>query len=123
MMAIKRDGRIRDKYVESGGIVDDGIYQNWAVTYENGHWGLLEGGYPFNNTDWDSIKTVEAMMEEGHDISMTMPIGGYAWTAMGPKTGIVGPQCCNFQDWMAKIKKQFDPNTVSDPAGYSMPAK
>jgi hypothetical protein len=118
-LALKRDGRLRDKYLETGCIVDDDIYHNWGVVYEGGHWALLEGGYPFDPMDEETNKKQEEMGKEGGQIALEMPVGGQAWTAMGAAADMIGPHCGNFQKWRPKIKKAFDPNTASDPAAYS----
>ena len=34
---------------------------------------------------------------------------------------LLGPHTMNYHQWLAKIKKTFDPNVVSDPATYVRP--
>ena len=59
------------------------------------------------------------MGQEGREIAFKTPVGGLAWTAMGERAKELGPYCGNFHNWMRKIKKAFDPNTASDPSGYT----
>jgi glycolate oxidase len=117
-LALKLDGRIRDKYVEKGAIMNDGTYNNWGVTYEGAHFGLLEGGYQYNPLHEESIKGMMEMIEEGSEIALKTPVGGLAWTAIGARAKELGPHVGNPQNWMLRIKKAFDPNTASDPVGY-----
>jgi len=117
-LSLKIDGRLRDKYVETGDIMDDGIYNNWGVTYEGGHWALLEGGYQYDPIDKDSSEGMVEMQKDGTREALELPVGGQSWTAMGLRVKEVGPTCGNFQNWIYKIKNTFDPNTVSDPSSY-----
>jgi glycolate oxidase len=112
-LTLKLDGRLRDKYLEKGLITNDGIYHNWGVTYEGGHWALLEGGYPYNPLDDEAVRLMVQMNNEGDETALKLPVGGLAWTAAGPKIDVMGPMCGNFQNFMRKVKKAFDPNAVS----------
>ena len=117
-MALLKDGRLRDKYLEKGFVATDGIYHNWGVTYEGGHWALLEGGYPYDYFSDEATNLMVEMSKEGTETALEMPVGGLAWTAMGPMLDVMGPMCGNFQNYIRKIKKVFDPNTASYPVGY-----
>ena len=112
-MTLKLDGRLRDKYLEKGLVTNDGIYHNWGVTYEGGHWALLEGGYPYDTLSEEALKLMAQMASEGDEIALKLPVGGLAWTAAGPKVDVMGPMCGNFQNFMRKIKMVFDPNAAS----------
>jgi glycolate oxidase len=117
-LALKLDGRLRDKYIAKGSIMDDGTYNNWGVTYEGAHFALLEGGYQYDPIDKESCKGFVQMGQEGSEIAFKTPIGGLAWISMGEMMKVLGPACGNFPNWMRQIKKAFDPNTAADPIGY-----
>jgi len=46
--------------------------------------------------------------------SLGQPIGALPKQAVN----VYGPACFNYQDWMRKIKRAFDPNIASDPISY-----
>lgn len=49
--------------------------------------------------------------------SLGQPIGIFPSQAVN----VYGPTCGNYQVWMRRIKKAFDPNVASDPAFYIEP--
>jgi glycolate oxidase len=116
-MMLKMDVDHRNKYAQKGVIVDDGTLNSWGVAYEGTHFALSECGHQFNALDNDSIKGMMEMVMEGTEICVKTPIA-FSWTSMGPLTNMIGPLCCNHQNWMRKIKKTFDPGTISDPFFY-----
>lgn len=92
---------------------------------EDSHYGLVECGHPISSTDQASIKGMRQMMEEGHALAITTPIS-VSWRALGTgsygiSTAEIAPHCFNYDRWMRKIKKAFDPNTASDPSTYAFP--
>ena len=112
------DEKHRNKWVEKGIIVDDGTLNNWAITYEGSHFALFECGYQFSSIDSDSIKGYNEMMAEGFDLCYKTPFN-LSWAVFGEaEMPRIGPACNNHHLWMKKIKKAFDPNTVSDPSMY-----
>jgi hypothetical protein len=105
----------RDKYAAKGIIMDDGTLNNWAVPFESSHMGLFECGHQFSAIDENSISGMSDMVQEGLDICYKTPFSlGWAFFS----SSVIGPHCGNFQTWMQKIKKAFDPNIASDTANY-----
>ena len=110
----------RDKYAAKGTIMDDGTLNSWGVPMEGTHMALFECGAQFNSTNDESISGMEEMMKEGKEICLKTPFS-YSWAVRGTEElDKLGPLCFNYQNWMRKIKKAFDPNTASDPTGYIM---
>ena len=117
-LGLNLDGRQRDKYVEKGVIVNDGTYNSWGSTFEGAHLALVECGQLFSATDKESAEGMEEMRLEGLQISLKTPLG-LSWSVRGDEVSkVVGPACGNFQNWMRKIKKVFDPNTASETVCY-----
>jgi hypothetical protein len=112
------DEKHRNKWNAKGIICDDGTLNNWAITYEGSHFALFECGYQFSSIDEASIKGYNEMMAEGFNLCYQTPFN-LSWAVFGeadmPR---IGPACGNHHLWMKKIKKAFDPNTVSDPSMY-----
>jgi glycolate oxidase len=124
-VSLKIDDILRDKYAAKGLIMDDGTSNAWGAPMEDSHYGLVECGHPISSTDQASIKGMRQMMEEGHALAITTPIS-VSWRALGTgsygiSTAEIAPHCFNYDRWMRKIKKAFDPNTASDPSTYAFP--
>lgn len=119
-MGLALDEKHHDKWTTTGCILDDGDLNNWAVTYEGSHWSLFECGHQFSSIDMDSVNTYAKMSAEGIDMACKTPFA-FNWSFFPAE--MVGPMCCNFQDWMRKVKKTLDPNEASDPTNYISAAK
>ena len=82
---------------------------------------LFECGQQFSSIDMDSVRGRAEMEQEGWEICYNTPFS-FSWVGRGDEfLGRLGPECCNFHEWMRKIKRTFDPNTVSDPMNYVSP--
>jgi len=114
-MGLAMDEQHHDKWTGKGYIMDDGDINNWAVTYEGSHWSLFECGHLFSSIDMDSINGYAQVTAEGVEIARKTPFA-FNWSFFPAE--MVGPLCCNFQNWMRKIKKSFDPGAVSDSTNY-----
>jgi hypothetical protein len=124
-MGIKMDAGLREKYIKKGVIGDDGTYNSWGTAFEGSHMALFECGHFFDPLDEESTNGMAQMADEGVEICLKTPFnlcwGTFGGLAVGTKRISVGPLCYNFTDWMRKIKRVFDPNSVSDLAGYISP--
>jgi hypothetical protein len=73
----------------------------------------------YSPTEEDSWSAAADMMREGKQIQLETPLainGGAAGLEDAKK---IASLCHDFDDWMRKVKRTFDPNTVADPAGYT----
>jgi glycolate oxidase len=116
-LALKNDGHLRDKYAEKGVIMDDGTYNSWGVTFEGAHFGLFEGPHWGDPTDEKVFRGKLEMTNEGTELMLKTPVYP-SWAARHQLREVFGPVQGNFQNWMRKVKKKFDPNTASDPSTY-----
>jgi len=108
----------RDKYARMGVIMEDGTLNSWGVSFEGTHFALFECGQQYSAINMESIKGRQQMENEGFEICYKTPFS-FSWVARCEEfLKRIGPTCCNFHDWMRKIKKNFDPNCVSDPMNY-----
>jgi glycolate oxidase len=122
-VALTIDDIHRDKHAKKGLIVDDGTSNAWGASMEDTHFALAECGHPFSSTDEVSIQGMQEMLAEGNEIAIRTPIS-LSWRALGTgsygiTTATIGPLCYNYDKWMRKIKRAFDPNTASDPSTYA----
>jgi hypothetical protein len=114
-LGLALDEKHHDKWTKTGCIMDDGDINNWSVTYEGSHMSLFECGHQFSSIDMDSINTYNKMTEEGLELARTTPFA-FNWSFF--PADMMGPSCLNYQNWLRKVKKTFDPNAVSDPTQY-----
>jgi glycolate oxidase len=120
-IALNMADRLKDDGAAKGIIYDDGTYNNWGTANEGSHWGLYEGPLMSDITDEKSIRDVRQMCDEVVEDVFNIPLS-LTWMAMNwESTQVISPRCDNFHTWLRKIKKVFDPNTVSDPIGYVSP--
>jgi hypothetical protein len=117
-MGLSLDKDFRKKYDERGILCDDGVNEMWGVPFDGGHWAIFECGHFPDPSDDESLKGVEEMMKEGNEIGLKIPLAPFLGGAGEVGAKELGPLRYNFHNWMRKIKKSFDPNTVSDPSGY-----
>jgi glycolate oxidase len=117
-VALNIADRLVDKYAAEGVIYFDGTYNNWATAIEGGHWGHYEGPPLTDVTNEEASRGKMQLDKEAAERSLEAPLSN-GWLAMGQEgTKRLSPHCGNFDTWMRKIKKAFDPNCVSDPVGY-----
>lgn len=117
-MGLTSDVKHHAKWVKTGALVDDGTLNSWAITYEGSHLALFECGYQCSAIDQDSINTHKQMTAEGFDISYKN-FHALSWNISGePDIYRLSPLCYNYTNWMARIKKAFDPRNSSDPMMY-----
>jgi glycolate oxidase len=118
MAGLKMDEVLRDKYEEKGVLMADGTNNAWATAFEGGHFALIEAGHPYDPSSAEACQGVTEMAAEGAGKAMQTPLA-FSWVVMGDeRVKMLGPAFHNVHDWMRKIKKVFDPHTVSDPSGY-----
>ncbi len=107
--------------IEKGLILDDEGDMGCGGTFENGHMGYLEGIGLYNPALPESVVAAGELVEAGVkaciDKAYGIPIAGF-----GTETHkVFGPECSNYDKWLAKIKKALDPNMASDPFFYIDP--
>ena len=120
-LGLKTEEVLRDKYAEKGVIMDDGTLNSWGIGFEGTHFALFECGQQYSSIDMDSIRGRAEMEQEGWEICYKTPFS-FSWVGRGDEfLSRLGPECCNFHEWMRRIKQTFDPNTVSDPMNYISP--
>ena len=117
VVATETDEEPRKRYIEKGVIMDDGTDNNWMLMFEGGHYAETESLLEYDPTNPESVMGAGQYMQEGLGLSLQKPLNA-SFFAMGPFLPAVGPACGNYQNWMRKIKKAFDPNAVSDPSMY-----
>ena len=114
--AAQLDEEFRRKYIEQGVIMDDGDDNCWMMPYEGGRYAHCEGLTLYDPTDEESIRGAGEVSQEGTRIAMEALLP--CPLVIGPALEMIGPTLFNFHIWMHKIKRTFDPNSVSDSSFY-----
>ncbi len=117
---------LKQKAIDSGGLVDDGADNVWGLPYEHGTFSHLEELYMYDITDPESRKASVKYLESVIEASQKHPLGLGLGTVDGEGStmhNIFGPIACNYHHWLKAIKKAFDANNTSDPGFYIDPAK
>ena len=117
--------KLKQRYIDSGGLVDDGADNVWGNPYEQGTFGHLEELYMYDITDPESRKASVDYLKSVVEASKEHPLGLGLGTVDGEGSemhNIFGPIACNYHKWLKAIKKEFDPKTASDPGFYIDPA-
>jgi len=109
---------IKKKYIAKGVIVDDAADNAWGGPYEQGRFGHLEELYMYDPADPESASGALEYAAEADQVivqrSLGQPIGVLAEQA----DRVYGPACFNYQNWVRKLKRAFDPNMASDSNFY-----
>jgi glycolate oxidase len=115
-LGLSLEKALRDKYNRKGTILNDGTNNIWGVSFEGSHFGMLEGGHLWDPTDENSLKSLPEMAQDGQEIIDSTPL---AFSVMGdPASRQFGSRFNNYDQFMIRIKKTFDPHTAFDPMGY-----
>ena len=117
LMGLGMDAPLRDKYVEKGIIMDDGTYTTWDVPFEGNHWNCWESVHFADPTDEEACNGAMQMVAEATEMTFKKPLA-VSWAIFMHPIEQIGQACLNFHNWMRRIKRAFDPDTVSDPSGY-----
>ncbi len=114
-----REGaRLKQKYIEKGLLVDDGVDNAWGTLYEHGHMGHMDELYLSDPTDPASKQAAFTLMEETTRACMEKALG-CPQTVMGDRGhDLFGPRMNNYHLWVRKFKKALDPNGVSESTNY-----
>jgi len=119
-MGLKMDADF-DRYRENGTIMFDGTNNMWGVAFEGGRWALCECGHLYDPTDEESSRLTVQMVQEGDELKLKTPLATN-WMIMSDESvREFGPMVGNLQNWQRKVKKAFDPNTVSETTNYISP--
>lgn len=116
--------KLKQKMIDTGGLVDDGADNVWGLPYEEGTFSHLEELYMYDLTDPDSRRASIEYLKSITEASKTYTLGLGLGTVDGEGSvmhNIFGPIACDYHRWLKAIKNEFDPNTASDPGFYIDP--
>ncbi|HEY5532302.1 MAG TPA: FAD-binding oxidoreductase [Candidatus Anoxymicrobiaceae bacterium] len=110
--------KAKKRYIQSGGLLDDGSDNPYMITYENNLFGHCETIYLYDQRNLEHLESLEPL---GFDTTLAaieqcnVPLAAFepvTRAAMSPLAG-------NFNRWQKEISRAFDPNGVSDTGLYT----
>lgn len=113
---------LKKKYIGDGVIGNDEGKGNWSTSYEHGHFYHMETPTMYDQADIESIKGIAEYMEKCNELDLIKHLGIPFFIEGDKMHDWFGPQCCNYQVWLRKIKETFDPNSTAD-SGFYISAK
>jgi len=117
----KVGAELKQKYVDRGLLLDDGIENGWALLYEDGNFGHLEMINHYDPADPESCRAFQEVLSESYEKTVSECLGPPFGAGGDRMNNFLGPHIMNYHLWLQKIKKTFDPNVAADPAAYMRP--
>lgn len=109
---------IKLKYIRKELIGDDRGEGIWTTIFEHGHFQHLEVPTIYDPTDPESCRGFAEYLKECNEADVEHKLGVPFFIIGDNLHNWFGPYCNNYQIWLRKIKKEFDPNNTSDPGHY-----
>ena len=119
---IKAGTELKDKYIKKGVIMDDGGDNSATLVFDQGHLAYTEVLIMYDHHDDESAEGAFQYLAESNqaclDKRLGPPIFQVSQVGVG-KHGAFGPACFNYDTWLRRIKREFDPNNTADPTAYA----
>ena len=112
---------LKQRYVDMGMLLDDGVENGWGLLYEDGNFGHLEMVNMYDPADPESCQVFQDSLSEATDVMVSECLGVPFGGGGDRMNEFLGPHIMNYHLWLQKIKKTFDPNVAADPAAYMRP--
>ncbi len=111
--------QVKQPYIKSGLILNDGGDLGSGGTFESGHLGYLEGIILYNPGNPQSSIATRELVETGVTDTIKGALG-VPIAAFGVEVNRkFGPACGNYHIWLSRIKTALDPSSASDPFFYA----
>jgi len=121
---IKAGTELKEKYIRKGVIMDDGADNSATLVFDQGHLAYTEMLIMYDHNDDESAEGAFQYLADSNqaclDKKLGPPIFQVSQVGKG-KHGTFGPACFDYDKWLRRIKKEFDPNNTADPTAYSPP--
>ena len=121
---IRAGTELKEKYIGKGVIMDDGADNSATLAFDQGHLAYTEMLIMYDHHDDESAEGAFDYLAESNqaclDRHLGPPIFQVSQVGTG-KHGTFGQACFNYDAWLRKIKREFDPNNTSDPTAYASP--
>ncbi|MFX1408799.1 MAG: FAD-binding oxidoreductase [Promethearchaeota archaeon] len=109
---------LKKKYIKKGVIGNDFGEGVWMTSYESGHYFHVESITLFDQTKEESVKGMGEFMEDNYQFDLVKHLGAPFFVEGDRMHDMFGPYMMDYQKWLRKIKKEFDPNGIADSGFY-----
>jgi glycolate oxidase len=109
--------KIKQPWIDDGGIIDDLADNPFMVLYENNCWGHCEEIFQYNARDPKQLASLEPLFVEFSVASMEMcqePLS----SCDSRLREIISPMMGHYNDWQKKISANLDANRTADTGMY-----
>lgn len=114
----KVDVPVKKKYIKQKVLPDDQGKSGWIQTYEYGHYAHAEMPTMYSQDNPESIKGMNEYFLETHDLMLKKHLNVPFFVDGDDLHDLWGPQLCNYNIWLRKIKEAFDSNNTADSGFY-----
>lgn len=124
MSQIRAGAELKDKYIQKGVIMDDGGDNSATLVFDQGHLSYTEMLVMYDHHDNESAEGAFEYLGESNKVCLEKKLGPpiFQISQVGKgKHSLFGPACFNYDTWLRKIKREFDPNNTGDPTAYISP--
>lgn len=118
---MERNIPLKNQYIEKGVIANDQAKGIFTTGYEHGHFYHAEMPTMYDQRNEKSVNGMAEYMEKSNEMDLVQHLGIPFFIEGDKMHDWYGPQCCNYQIWLRKIKTAFDPNNVADSGFYISP--
>ncbi len=109
--------KIKQKWIDRGGILDDLADNPFMASYENNTWGHCEEIFQYNARDPRQLASLEPMFVEFSVAAMEMFMEPLSVTDARLRE-IIGPMMGHYNAWQKKISATMDPGRAADTGMY-----
>ncbi len=109
---------LKKKFIKKKVIANDTGDGVWSTSFEHGHFYHAEMPTMYDQSDPKSVQGMDDYMRACNEMDLINHLGIPFFIEGDDLHDWYGPQCCNYNVWMRKIKETFDPENVADPGFY-----
>lgn len=120
--------KLKHKYNEKGKILADGVDCTYHNSFDNNSYVYAEMEFHYDAADPESVESARECVAEERDNNRENKLGfepndiglclGDANKSLQQRLMDMGPLYGNFHIWQERMKREFDPNDVSDRSNY-----
>ena len=120
---IKVNKPLKKSYNKKKVFPDDGGENIWLTTYEDGHYSHCEMPTAYIGSNAKSREVMVQYCTEADEVALKERLNIPFFIEGDEMHDAWGPEVCNYNVWLRKIKESFDPNNTADSGFYISTSK
>lgn len=109
---------IKKEYIEKRLLPNDDGESIWITSYEHGHYSHCEMPTMYSMDAPESKEAMKTYFEESNELSLKEHLNFPFFIEGDAQHDLWGPNACNYNLWLRKIKEAFDPKNSADSGFY-----